>query len=558
MTGYKPIPIGVEDFKEIINKEYYFVDKTLMIKDLLDNGSKISLFTRPRRFGKTLNMSMLQRFFEKTDEDNFYLFDGLKVAETGEKYLTHQGQYPVISLSLKSMKQATYDAAFYEYKSMITSEFSRHSAVLKSENLSPKNKQKFEDIYYLKTDDDKLYFNAIRLLSDCLAQAYNKNVIILIDEYDVPLENAFFSGFYEQMVSLIRSTFESALKTNPSLEFAVLTGCLRISKESIFTGLNNLDVYSILNNELSSAFGFTENEVQQLADDYGLQNLLPEMKTWYDGYLFGETEIYNPWSILKFVKSAISGETISCRPYWINTSSNSIIHQLISESDTETKQSIEQLLNGSSIRVPIYEDVVYGNIDVNSSYIWSCLLFTGYLKQVHSELVVDTIYSTMVIPNQEVKSIYKHTIMQWFDENVRKSDTHVLDAAISGDAQQLEDEINNWLLECISYFDGHENYYHGFLAGILLGKRGYAVKSNRESGLGRSDITICAYQTRKIAVIIEVKVASRFMELEQKCDEALKQIEDKKYAEELIEDGYQKTIKYGVAFYGKACKVKMA
>jgi len=397
----------------------------------------------------------------------------------------------------------------------------------------------------------------IRLLCDCLWTAYDQKVIILIDEYDVPLENAHFNGFYDRMTGLIRSVFESALKTNPSMEFAVLTGCLRVSKESIFTGLNNLKVNSIRTDEYSEYFGFTEAEVRKLTEDYDISETFPQIKEWYDGYRFGRTEIYNPWSVLNFIQAARTNPQTLPEPYWINTSSNEIIHQLVAESDETTRRTIEELLAGGSITVPVYEDIVYANVKVNRAHIWSFLLFTGYLKQVHAELREGTIYLTMVIPNQEVKSIYRRTIMQWFEENVHQSEVQVFDAAIAGDAARLEDEINNWLLDCISYFDGQENYYHGFLAGLLLGKRGYSVKSNRETGNERSDILIQEYQKRKLAVIIEVKAAAEFSQLDKKCDEALQQIEDRQYAAELVRDGYQKVIKYGIAFHDKCCRVKM-
>ncbi len=301
MSERKKIPIGIEDFKEIISRDCYFVDKSLMIRDILDSGAKVTLFTRPRRFGKTLNMSMLRYFFEKTEEDNSYLFEGLSISESGNKYMSHMGQYPVISISLKGMKQASYEMSFLQFKYNIIEEFGRHRELLKSDKLTSAQIDMFTAIYDNKADDSA-YFSALKLLSDCLASAYSKNVVILIDEYDVPLENAYFNGFYDKMINLIRSVFESALKTNSSLEFAVLTGCLRISKESIFTGLNNLSVCSIMNNGYSKYFGFTEDEVVKVLDYYGKSGELPELKKWYDGYRFGTTEIYNPWSIVKFIQ----------------------------------------------------------------------------------------------------------------------------------------------------------------------------------------------------------------------------------------------------------------
>lgn len=558
MTEMKPIPIGVEDFKELIQKGYYFVDKTFMISDLLDKKSKVSLFTRPRRFGKTLNMSMIQRFFEKTEESNAYLFENLNIAKAGQKYMQHQGQYPVISVSLKSMKQTTYELAYETYQDIIKEEFRRHKAFIYQADVLDDEEQRRYDAFLDINASESAYNKAIGFLSKCLERAYHKKVVILIDEYDVPLENSYFCGFYDKMVGLIRSVFESALKTNPSLEFAVLTGCLRISKESIFTGLNNLAVYPVTENEMSEHFGFTQSEVEKIAGYYNFAHKLPEMKDWYDGYVFGRTEIYNPWSILNYVKSVLGDNVIACQPYWINTSSNSIIHELVVNADAKTKEQIASLMEGGSIKAPIYEDSVYANLNVNSDNIWSFLLFTGYLKQIDSELQGNQTYSTMVIPNREVQSIYERTIQQWFEETVRREENPpLLQAVLDEDPQAVQNEINRWLRKCISFYDTKENFYHGFLAGLLVGSEIYQVKSNRENGDGRTDITICEYQTRKVAVVIEVKIADTFRELDAKCDKALKQIRDLRYDVQLIDDCYQKVIRYGVAFYQKACKVKM-
>lgn len=552
----KKIPIGIEDFAEIIRKNCYFVDKTMMIKDLLDSGAKVTLFTRPRRFGKTLNMSMLQRFFEKTGNDNSYLFDGLNITKTGEQYLSHMGQYPVINISLKGMKQPSYEMAFYEYKNIITSEFNRHCSLLESDKLLPTDREKFEKIFY-GTDDDNVYVNAIRLLSDCLSKVYDKNVIILIDEYDVPLENSYFNGFYDKMINLIRSAFESALKTNSSLEFAVLTGCLRISKESIFTGLNNLKVNSVRTGAFSEYFGFTTEEVKALTEYYGISDKFEMIKNWYDGYYFGVTDIYNPWSVLNYIQNALSNPDSPPEPYWSNTSSNTIIYKLIRESGEETHAMIEELMNGGSITAPIYEDTVYADIDVNSDHIWSFLLFTGYLKQINTELRDDMIYLTLVIPNVEVRSIYKRTILQWFKEKtVANSRDELFNALISEDIETIEDTICDWLDETISFHDEQENYYHGFLTGLLSGFKGYTLKSNRESGDGRPDLMLLERRKHKLAVIIEIKATKEFTKLDYWCDEALKQIEDNRYETELINDGYQKIIKYGIAFCKKSCMVK--
>lgn len=555
---FKPIPIGVEDFKELVNKGYYFVDKTLMIKDIIDIKSSVNLFTRPRRFGKTLNMSMIQRYFEKTEEDNAYLFDGLNISKAGEKYKEHQGQYPVITLSLKSMKQPSYEYSFKQYKELIKNEFWRHRDIFNSSDIMPDNKKTFKSICD-GTAENASYINAVRVLSDCLSIAYKKNVIILIDEYDVPLESAYFGGFYDDMVNLIRSVFESALKTNPSLEFGILTGCLRISRESIFTGLNNLKVNSITTLDFSEYFGFTKEEVKKFAESYGLDKYTDEIKNWYDGYIFGKTEIYNPWSIINFISDARNNKNVLPKPYWSNTSSNDIIHDLVVKGDNNIHNSIEKLLNNGTVTAPLYEDITYRNIDVNSDYIWSFLLFTGYLKATRYFMEDDILYAEMVLPNKEIRSIYRNTITKWFKESIRKKGTDDLfNAVIQGNTDAIETEINRWLRKCISYHDNYENFYHGFLAGLLIGSDEYIVKSNRESGNGRSDIMICEYQLRKIAVIIEIKVAGKFAELNKKCDEALQQIEDRNYEAELIDECYQNIIKYGVAFYQKSCKIKKA
>lgn len=555
---FKPIPIGVEDFKELVNKGYYFVDKTLMIKDIIDIKSSVNLFTRPRRFGKTLNMSMIQRYFEKTEEDNAYLFEGLNISKAGEKYKEYQGQYPVITLSLKSMKQSCFEDAFLLFKNIISKEFYRHKEILMSNKISEIDKKDYVSLLD-KTADNSQYLYALKLLSDCLKEAYNKNVIILIDEYDVPLESAYFGGFYDDMVNLIRSVFESALKTNPSLEFGILTGCLRISRESIFTGLNNLSVYPMTENLFSQYFGFTEEEVKEIVRFYNISNRFDELKAWYDGYRFGEIEIYNPWSILNYLLKAITSKDVLPKPYWSNTSSNDIIHQLINEGDEETREQIEELLNGGYVDKPIFEDITYRNVKINSDYIWSFLLFTGYLKQIDSYLDGDTIYSKMVIPNREVKSVYKNTVIHWFDEKIKtNSRDDLFNAMISGNTEEFEDILGDWLDESISYYDGREVYYHGFLSGVLSGFKGYSVKSNRESGVGRPDLLIMKRKQHVLAVIIEVKVAEKFAELDKKCDEALRQIEDRNYEAELIDECYQNIIKYGVAFYQKSCKIKKA
>lgn len=552
----KPLPIGIEDFKEVIDSGYYFVDKTLMIKDLIVNKVKVGLFTRPRRFGKTLNMSMIQRFFEKTDESNAYLFDGLKISEYPE-CMQYQGQYPVISISLKSMKQATFEEAFAVFKDLIRAEILRHKSVL------------FQNDAIEKTDLDRLtrfielkaeksdYNTSLGFLSRLLASAYNKNVIILIDEYDVPLENAFHQGFYTDMVNLIRSVFESALKTNPSLDRAFLTGCLRVSKESIFTGLNNLQIFSIMSTKFDDSFGFTQEEINVMLECYDLTDKSSDIAHWYDGYKFNDVDIYNPWSVLNYLSEAVEKSSALCKPYWSNTSSNEIVKRLIEESNDRTKNAIEELINGTPVRAQIYEDITYGTIDVNSEYIWSFLLFTGYLKVTAYETIGDETYYEMVIPNTEVKSIYKNTIRAWFEKKINAdSRTDIIESIIYGEPEKLEKQLRHWLLTTISYHDEQESYYHGFVTGLVSGFADYEVLSNIESGEGRFDLVVKQRSDAEYAAILEFKIAKTYKEMSAKCDEALRQIEEKNYIAGLQDELYRNVSKYGICFCKKRCQVK--
>ena len=552
---HKPLPIGVEDFKRLVDNEYYFVDKTLMIKELLENKETVNLFTRPRRFGKTLNMSMLQRFFEATAKSNAYLFDGLKIAAYPE-YMAYQGQYPVISVSLKSMKQASYTDAFYMYKNLIAKEYEKHKIILESNKILQSEKEIFRNIMEQRADQN-VYLNSIRTLSDILEKYYEKNVIILIDEYDVPLENAYHEGFYDDMTNLIRSCFESALKTNPSLEFAVLTGCLRVSRESIFTGLNNLKTYSITKNKFSQYFGFTQEEMKEILQTFSLEQYAGTIAKWYDGYRFGLTEIYNPWSVLNCIDSYLQNDMVACEPYWSNTSSNRIVKRLIEESNERTKSMVEELINGTPIHTQIFEDVTYGTIDVNQDYIWSFLLFTGYLKIISCETIGDETYYDMVIPNVEIKSIYKNTIRSWFIDHInRDSRTDILESVIHADAEKLEDLLCTWLTNTISCFDEQENYYHGFVTGLVSGFNGYMVVSNRESGNGRFDLVVKQRSRWHHAAILEYKVLEKYNQMTKACEDALKQIEEKDYEASLRDEQYENIAKLGICFCQKRCRVK--
>ena len=552
---HKPLPIGVEDFKRLVDNGYYFVDKTLMIKELLENKETVNLFTRPRRFGKTLNMSMLQRFFEATEKSNAYLFDGLKIAAYPE-YMAYQGQYPVISISLKSMKQASYTNAFYMYKNLIAKEYEKHKIILESNQILDSEKEVFQNIMEQRADQN-VYLNSIRTLSDILAKYYEKNVIILIDEYDVPLENAYHEGFYDDMTNLIRSCFESALKTNPSLEFAVLTGCLRVSRESIFTGLNNLKTYSITKNKFSQYFGFTQAEMQEILQTFSLEQYAGTIAKWYDGYRFGLTEIYNPWNVLNCIDSYLQNDMVACEPYWSNTSSNRIVKRLIEESNERTKSMVEELINGTPIHTQIFEDVTYGTIDVNQDYIWSFLLFTGYLKIISCETFGDETYYDMVIPNVEIKSIYKNTIRSWFIDHInRDSRTDILESVIHADAEKLEDLLCTWLTNTISCFDEQENYYHGCVTGLVSGFNGYMVVSNRESGNGRFDLVVKQRSRWHHAAILEFKVVEKYNQMTKACEDALNQIEEKDYEASLRDEQYENIAKLGICFCQKRCRVK--
>ena len=555
---YRTVPSGVEDFKRIIDEQYYYVDKTLLIKEIIDNNSMVNLFTRPRRFGKTLNMSMIQYFFENSNEDNSYLFDGLNIMNEDKKYSLYMGQYPVINLSLKSAKQPTFDLAYKCIIQQISNEFSRHKYILKSE-IMKNDKERFEKIINMK-DDQSLYITSLMFLSECLQKYHNKKVIILIDEYDVPLENSFFRGFYEQMIDFIRSLFESALKTNNALEFGIITGCLRISKESIFTGLNNLNIMSILNHKYSEFFGFTEHEVEQILRYYTLEDKMELVKYWYNGYIFGKTIVYNPWSVVKYIFDANTDREVLPSSYWANTSSNSIVKSLIEKADLTTKQEIEKLIAGDTIEKPIYEDITYDEVYKNMNNLWNFMYFTGYLKKVGERMdETSQRYLTLKIPNEEIRYIFRYKVLDWFEEQIKAKDlSKIYTSIINGDAKTFEDELGRLLRETISFIDAYENFYHGFVLGVLANMHDYIIKSNREGGSGRSDVFIKSASLRGIAIVIEFKVSKNLDELEEKAKEAIKQIEDKKYDMELKEEGYRNIIKYGIAFYRKECAIEIS
>ena len=563
----KKISIGVEDFKTLIDWNGYFVDKTLMIRDLIENHAMVTLFTRPRRFGKTLNQFMIRRFFEDeiTEKgervDNGYLFDGLAITRCGEEILQHQQRYPVIFMTLKSAKQDTYALAYMELKKRISEEFERHRYVLAGDALLETEKLRFQAIMDMQ-DEQSLYTDALGFLSKCLFKYHGAHTIILIDEYDVPLENAYLHGFYDEMIGFIRSLFESALKTNPYLEKGIITGCLRISKESIFTGLNNLKVDSVLHTDYADSFGFTEAEVQEMLAYYDLSAELPEVKEWYDGYLFNQIEIYNPWSIINFVYDRDRKITQFALPYWSNSSSNSIIREMVGEADEEAKEDLETLINGGTIEKRVHEDITYGDIHQSQDNLWNFLFFTGYLKKIseRKDAAGENLYLTMKIPNTEVKTIYQDSISYWFDQRMKATDrSPLLHALESGDCEAAEDFINRQLMETISYFDHAESFYHGFMAGLLTNIGGYRVKSNRESGSGRPDIVLQTPNIRKGRVIIlELKLAESIADLEPAADRGLAQIEEQRYAAPFTSEGYPDVRKYAVSFYKKDCVLRKA
>lgn len=553
----KALPIGVDSFEKLITRDYYYIDKTLLIKDLLDNKADVNLFTRPRRFGKTLNMSMIQYYFEKREEDNAYLFENLNIMKAGEEYISHMGQYPVINLSLKSAKQPNFELAFKCMKEEITNEFRRHEYILKSDKL---NNEKEQYLRIVKGDDeDGLYITSLKFLSQCLEKYHNKKVIILIDEYDVPLENAFFEGFYDKMIAFLRSLFESALKTNSSLEFSVITGCLRISRESIFTGLNNLNIVSILNDRYAEHFGFTDDEVKKILKDYKLEEKYGVIKEWYNGYIFGSTNVYNPWSVVKYVYDLLPNINAFPTSYWANTSSNSIVRSLIERADSVTKREIESLIEGKTIEKKVHEDITYNEMYDSMDNLWNFMFFTGYFKKVSERMdEEDNHYITLKIPNKEVKYIFKNKILKWFHDKVKVKDLSTMYSAIfNKDAQTFQKELNAMLRQTISFNDAYENFYHGFTLGVLANMHDFLVKSNREAGDGRSDIFIKSLSIFEPCVILELKVCDKPKDIFKKCDEALAQIDAKNYEEELKEEGYENIIKYGISFYRKDCVIKV-
>jgi len=557
----KPLPVGKSFFDKVIEEDCYYVDKTLFVKDLIDKRAEVILCTRPRRFGKTLNQTMLKCFFEDTThiergKDTRALFRGLKIEAAGERYMEHQGKYPVIFLSFKEAKRNTFEDSYTQFINIIAKEFRRHDYVVEK-IAHPRDRKLFE---MMADGDGSLsdYSTSLLFLCECLGIYHDKNVVILIDEYDVPLENAWTRGFYQEMIDFVRPLLSSALKDNTHLQFAVITGCLRISKESIFTGLNNLDVISVLSERYSEYFGFTQSEMDAILAYYGLECKTQIIKDWYDGYLFGNTEVYNPWSSVKVVTNWTENINRFPEPHWVNTSSNDIIHDMIDNMNTDMKTGLETLMTGGTVSAMVDEYTTYGNIYKNADSLWNFLLFTGYLKRVDERM--DGVKKVLIlsIPNLELQYVYETKILEWFQNSITQKDRSILlNAIIKGDAETFQSELSDLLVESISFMDSAENFYHGFITGVLSGLKDYMVKSNRESGNGRSDLVLYSVNPKDgTAVIFEFKTTKEFKQLPELCENALKQIEDKKYADDWTNNGYKNIIKYGIGFCGKSCEIR--
>ena len=562
MPGLKKIPVGIEDFREIRTRDAYYIDKTRLIEQLIENWSKVNLFTRPRRFGKTLNMSMLKTFFEIGTDKAF--FDGLYITQNKVLCEQHLGKYPVIFLSLKDVAGLTFEEAVDMLVQLIGREAKRFSFLQNSPQLSVDEQEQYKSLIAIKNGkhwmDKGLLASSLIVLSQLLCQHYGQKVIILIDEYDVPLDKAFQSGYYREMVSLIRSLFGQALKTNSFLQFAVLTGCLRVSKESIFTGLNNFKVHSVDDVRYDEEFGFTDDEVRRLLADYGLSDRFPEVKEWYDGYKFGNADIYCPWDVMNYVDDLQDNPKLLPKSYWINSSGNDLLKRFIDKADSTTRDEIEQLIAGSAVGKRVRLDLTYDEIDRSIDNIWSVLFTTGYLTQ--AGVSAEGIYK-LVIPNKEIREVFVLKIQEGFktvvDSN-QASTEKINQGFLVGNSEAIQQELTMFLTETISILDTKardeqkENFYHGILLGILKNYSGWAVKSNRESGDGFADILVKP-QNPDAGIIIEVKYAHSFKDLESACERALKQAHDRRYDEIFREDGRSQILVYGIAFYKKRCRV---
>ena len=540
----KLIPTGIENFKELIDKDYYYVDKTNLIVNIINE--KVVLYTRPRRFGKTLNMSMLYYFFSIKEKKNSYLFNHLNISKNIDA-LKHQNKYPTIFISLKDMKVPSMENQLLNFSSIIARLLDQFEDILDYDIFNDREKTLLNK-YHMGIASKNELAESLLNISICLEKYYHQKVIILIDEYDVPLQSAYQNNYYDEMVDFLRSVFSSALKTNDALEKGIMTGCLRISKESIFTGLNNFTSYSLLNNGGSEYFGFNEKEVKQLLEDYQLSSYMNEVKEWYDGYLFGNTEIYNPWSTLMYVKNKIQDQSFKPVSFWANTSGNDLVVNYIQNGDRKLRQEFESLMNGHALTKYIRPELTYREMD-NINNIYSFLLLTGYLRVI--EDLGENKYK-LVIPNKEVYEIYKQSFMSYFEDYtfVRKEDLY--QCLVKEDVDQANEILGDILSRSISYFDNQESFYHGFLVGLFSGKK---IKSNREAMHGRFDLCILPKQIFQTALILECKHSKSVKELVSDAKEGAKQIIDNKYEDEIINDGYLHVKGYGISFYKKYCYI---
>ncbi len=556
------LPMGIEDFKRIRSEDFYYIDKTGLIRELLENEAYVNLFTRPRRFGKTLNMSMLKYFFEIGSDST--LFNGLEISKETELCAKYMGKFPVISITLKGASGRTFEEAMGMLRNIIGNEAMRFQFLLQSKQLTEIEHKRYEALINIDktgsyTMSDELLKDSLLILSQLLQKHYNQNVVILIDEYDVPLDKAYQSGYYDAMVELIRVLFGNAFKTNGSLHLAVLTGCLRISKESIFTGLNNFKVYTVKDVRYKEYFGFTDQEVKQMLEYYGFTDQYNAVKEWYDGYLFGNLGIYCPWDVINYCGDLRDASVEKPQNYWVNTSSNNIIRKFIDRADNTTKDEIEQLIHGKSIKKKIRQELTYRDLDSKIDNLWSILFTTGYLTQCG---IQKGDFTELVIPNKEIQWIFEEQIQEWFEAEVGK-DINMLKefgrAFEENNIEGIEKGLTSYLRKTISIRDTNakkemkENFYHGILLGLFAGMNNWRVKSNAEAGEGYSDISI-EIDDKEIGIIIEVKYAEKAA-FDSACKEALEQIQNRNYEELLIDDGMTVIRKYGIACYKKRCKV---
>lgn len=556
MDNKLKLPVGIENFEEIRKSGFYYIDKTRLIEQLLQNWGKVNLFTRPRRFGKTLNMSMLKSFFEIGTDSS--LFEGLYISNNTELCNEYMGKYPVIFLSLKGVDGLTFSKSKEMLSEIIKEEADRHYYLKNSEKLTQEDRISFQSIL---TGTDENIENSLKTLSRFLHKHYDRKTIIIIDEYDVPLDKAFQNGYYKEMVALIKGIFGQALKTNDFLQFAILTGCLRISKESIFTGLNNFEVLSILNVQYDECFGFTDAEVRKILKDYGLSAHYADMKEWYDGYRFGNTDIYCPWDVIRYSKSLCMDEEAKPEDFWSNSSGNAIVRRFIDKADASTKNEIERLIAGEYIEKEISQELTYEELDDKIENLWSVLFTTGYLTQQGR---TDDDRYRLAIPNKEIRNLFIKKVREWF-RDASKNDGKALEefcnAFIQKNSQKIEQLFGDYLWNTISIRDTavakekKENFYHGILLGLLGYKSNWIIKSNAESGTGYSDILIEAPDNRT-GIVIELKYAENG-NMDKACLDAIKQIEEKDYVGRLKQDGMRNFISYGIACYKKDCKVML-